>query len=360
MKFKFKFIPLTFFVAINLVVIVAMNFCAYTCYLHPSVHPNWSYFGLIFPVFLLMDVCFVFFWLVFKWRFMLIPIVGMLLCARSVFTYYPVRVQSSAPEGAIKILSYNVMNFGGGTMDRDSVLRNPIYNYIKDSGADIVCTQESSVRGCPDMIGVLSEIYPYVMQGTDDDYKLNIIMSKFPVVDVEHIDYDTESNRSYAYKLLVGSDTVLVVNVHFESYRLQQEDKQEYKDIIRHPKNNSNKDKYMSLTQKLAVANAKRGRQADRVAEYVDSVPCKYKIVCGDFNDPSLSYSHHRLTRHLNDAYTEAGLGAGISYHLSGMYFRIDNILVSDNISSYGAKVDNSIGESDHYPIFSYLFLNRN
>lgn len=360
MKFKFKFIPLTIFVAINLAVIVAMNFCAYTCYLHPSVHPNWSYFGLIFPAALVADVCFIFFWLIFKWKFTLIPIVGILLCAHSTYTYFPVNIPKDVPEGSIKILSYNVMDFNEKKTTKEEIIENPIFLYLKSCDADIVCLQESSAPGVPEIPELLSQFYPYVQQGTDDNYRLNILMSKYPIVDVEKIEYESESNNSYAYKLLVENDTVLVVNVHFESYRLHDEDKQEYKDIIRHPKNHSNKDKYLSLTQKLAIANSKRGRQADRVAEYVDSVPCRYKILCGDFNDPSLSYSHHRLTRTLHDAYTEAGFGPGISYHYNGMYFRIDNILINENITAYSTKVDNSIDKSDHYPIYSYIFLNRN
>ena len=39
------------------------------------------------------------------------------------------------------------------------------------------------------------------------------------------------------------------------------------------------------------------------------------------------------------------------------MYFRIDNILISENITPYKAKVDKSIRESDHYPIFCSLEL---
>ena len=47
--------------------------------------------------------------------------------------------------------------------------------------------------------------------------------------------------------------------------------------------------------------------------------------------------------------------GPGISYHLSGFFVRIDNILCSDDWKPYACKVDNSIQSSDHYPIVCWL-----
>ena len=37
------------------------------------------------------------------------------------------------------------------------------------------------------------------------------------------------------------------------------------------------------------------------------------------------------------------------------IYTRIDHILCSDFFKPYGAKVDDSIHTSDHYPIFCWL-----
>lgn len=355
-KFKFKFIPLSIFIAINIVVIMAMNFCAYTSCLHPTYHPNFSYFGLAFPVFLFLDFCFVLFWLVFKWKMVAIPIVGMLCCASSIFTYCPLNFKKSVPEGCIKVMSYNVCYFGKDKSERMNFETNAVAKYILDSGADIVCLQEGKVVGVKDKESAFSRIYPYMQEGVEDAH-VNVCMSKYPIVGAEEINYESKTNRSFAYKILIGKDTVLVVNNHFESYKLQDDDKSEYKNIIKHPRDTSNVNNYRLLTHKLAAVNSIRGLQVDRVAEYVDSVPCKYKIVCGDFNDSPISYTHRRLTRNLTDAYTQSGFGPGISFHESGMFFRIDHILINDNIVSYQSKVDNSISESDHYPIISHLFL---
>lgn len=334
-----------------------MNFCAYTAYLHPTYHPNLSYFGLAFPVFLAANVAMLIVWLIRKSKWMFLPLVGMLLCAYSVRTFFPINYRPEPPVGSIKFMSYNVANFGGAPMAKMEYDQNPIVRYMLNSDADIICIQEGNVAGQSKIVDVLRKTYPYIQSGSQDGCHFNACISKYPIISAEEIHYESKTNKSYAYKLLIDEDTVLVVNNHFESYQLHTEDRNDYKQIIMHPKNDSTMLRFDSLTHKLIAKNKIRGLQVDRVAEYIDSVQCKYTIACGDFNDPSLSYTHHRLTRTLNDAFTRSGFGIGYSFNRSGMYFRIDNILVSENIATYKTKVDNSIRESDHYPIISYLFL---
>lgn len=335
-----------------------MLFCAYTGYLHPARFPEFSYFGLAFPLFLSLNALFILLWLIVEWKMVALPLAGMLLCAKSVFIYTPMNLfEEEAPEGSIKLLSYNVMNFGGKPMANIDYASNPIVSYILSSEADIVCLQEGSVVNLPLLKQVLSSEYPYIQQGAEDGCHYNLCMSKYPILEAENVPFVSKTNRTYAYKILVHDDTLLIVNNHFESYHLHNEDVQDYKDIIKNPKDNKKKGKYLSLTHKLSQANALRGSQADCVAEYIDSVQCKYKVACGDFNDSPLSYTHRRMTRTLRDAYVDNGFGPGISFHMHGMYFRIDNILVNENIATYQTKVDNSIAESDHYPIISHIFL---
>ena len=138
-----KTIPLVLFIAVNLLVIAAMIFCAYTSCLPPQNHPQCSYFGLVFPVFLVLNILFLLFWLIVKWKWALLPLVGIGLCAGSARAYFPVNVQMEPPEGSIKVLSYNVMAFG-----KDKSLpwnENPIMRYLLESGADVICLQEAII-----------------------------------------------------------------------------------------------------------------------------------------------------------------------------------------------------------------------
>ena len=80
-------------------------------------------------------------------------------------------------------------------------------------------------------------------------------------------------------------------------------------------------------------------------------------IVCGDFNDTPLSYTHRVISNGLIDCFVETGNGPGVSYNRSKMYVRIDNILCTPDFKPYACKVDDSIKNSDHYPIMCWLKL---
>ena len=353
MKFRIKKIPQYIFIAINLIVVIAMNFCAYTTHLHSQVYPNYSYFGMIFPIFLLGSMAFIVFWMIFKKKFTLISLVGMLLCSGSIRCYCPLNYPTEPPEGSIKVMSYNVMGFG--KHDTIPWEENEIVQYINHSRADIVCLQEAHGTKKVSLTQLFDSVYPYLVIDTIKKEAYTAILSKYPVLKKERINYESSTNASFAYTLMIDCDTVLVINNHFESYKLNDKDKDDYKTIIKDPENDENEQRYDSLIHKLKVANTTRAAQADSVADYIKRTPYTYIICMGDFNAPSLSYTHYRLTRQLNDAYTRSGNGPGISYNRSGMYFRIDNILISPNITPYRAKVDAFSKLSDHYPIISHL-----
>ena len=352
-----KTIPLIIFIAINLFLIVAMNFCAYTSLLPPQDFPGFSYFGLMFPVFLVANLCFVPFWLIFKWKLTALPVAGMLLCAGGIRAYAPFNVSSTPPEGCLKVLSYNVMAFGDEKTF--GLEKNPILRYVLDSDADILCLQEARKNFVDRALAQFDSLYPYnSLELTPDNYLA--CFSRYPILSVTRIDYPSDNNRSFAYEVLVGEDTLLVINNHLESYRLSREDKDDYKSIIvnyQHPEANDTETKYQGLTEKLSWHDSIRGLQVDSVAAFIEQNQGRPMVVCGDFNATPISYSHYRLTRLLNDAYTRTGNGPGLSYNRSGMYFRLDHILVSSNVAAYGAKVDRSISVSDHYPIYCFIKL---
>lgn len=347
-------------VAINAICVVGMWACAWTSYLEPQHYPRLSYWGLAFPIFLVPTVLFTIFWLCTRRRWALISIVGMLLCAGSVRTYYPINFPWEPPEGSLKVISYNINMMGRTDDGRDWKQagvpwhETPIVQYLLTSEADIVCCQEASYLSDAQVDATLSETYPYRLQ-TSIHHSMYHVLSRHPIVDSGTINYPSSTNGSVYYHIAVGTDTILVINNHFESYKLDPTDREEYTNLIRQPDDGHARENFDSLSTKLATATAIRGVQADSVDRFIARSNAKYIIACGDFNDASISYVHYRMTRHLNDAYTRSGNGPGISYNRSGMYFRIDNILCSSNIRPYGAYVDTSIRTSDHYPICCWL-----
>ncbi len=351
------------FACINLLVVAGMVLCGWSYRLNSHDYPDYSFWGMLFPFFLAAAIVFLLFWLVAGRRFMLISIVGMGICADAIRTFCPLNFPSKVPEGAIKVLSYNVMGFG----DYKDVPwnENIVLDYILRSQADIVCLQEGNNLPLATMHQLCDSLYPHIVIDTVKTSMNLILMSKYPIVSTERIRYESQTNGSFAHKIVKDEDTILVINNHLESYQLKDQDKDDYKTIIRNLdnldelENKENEVRYDSLVSKIKRANYKRGPQADSIAQYIEQSHQKYVICMGDFNAPSLSYTHYRLTRLLNDAYTRSGNGVGFSYNRSGMYFRIDNILVSENIKTYAAKVDAYSKMSDHYPIYAWLLLEK-
>ena len=105
----------------------------------------------------------------------------------------------------------------------------------------------------------------------------------------------------------------------------------------------------------LSEASRIRSRQVDIVARYIHEHRHLPIILCGDFNDTPISYTHHQLTRQLTDCFVATGRGLGWTYMDSRMYVRIDNILCSKHFKPYKCIVDTKTIGSDHFPIVCWL-----
>lgn len=349
--------------AVNVLFTGLLLLTAYSPHIRPVEHPVQSCLGLTFPIFLLANGCFLVFWLIVRrYKSALLPLLGLLCCHGQIRTYLPVNFHTdNLPESSFKLLSYNVMGFGGGTKEEG---KNPILTYLKESGADILCLQEYTVSTSPRHISQKDvnrelEAYPYHRINTVGDGKGHsnrmACYSKFPILSARTLHYPSEYNGSVIYELKIGNDTVTLINNHLESNKLTKADKVVYEDMLKSPETEKVKSGMRLLVRKLAEASAIRAPQADNIAQEIASSAHPYIMVCGDFNDTPISYTHHTIARHMDDAFTTSGCGLGISYNQNRFYFRIDHILTSRNLKAYNCTVDRSIKESDHYPIWCHI-----
>ena len=238
---------------------------------------------------------------------------------------------------------------------------NPVLEYLANSDADIICLQECVWGG-----KLKKKDVDYALRGYRYKHHLPLAggmnglgcYSRYPIISATPIQYKSKGNGSIAYRIKVDDDTLLVVNNHLESFRIGESDVEAYHAML----DTSNRDKWASgfrqLLKKLALPAATRAKQADAVVEVIQKFDGKGVVVCGDFNDSPLSYAHHTVARHLDDAFVESGNGLGISYHGDRLYFRIDHILLSRHMKAFNCTVDSSVRASDHYPIWCYIALN--
>ena len=341
---------------INMFVALLLLFSAYSPNFNPHVHPMWSCSGLLFPVFLLFNVLFLIFWLFVYRRYVLLPLLTFVLCWGSIRTYCPINLfGEEAPEEAIKILSYNTRAFGMKAAHTKAKSNN-VLAYLQECDADIICLQEYIWGGKLKKKDVDYALRDYRYKHYQAIGKGNGlgVYSRYPILSSTPIKYKSKGYGSVAYRIKVGNDTLLVINNHLESNKILKSDVIIYEDMLDDP----SKETLLGtqkLQNKLAKATTIRANQADALLQEVKNAKEKNIVVCGDFNDTPISYTHQVLADELVDAFVESGNGLGISFNQNRMYVRIDHILTSKNLKTYDCKVDRSVEASDHYPISCYI-----
>ncbi len=343
----------------NVATVIVMLLIGYSDRLYPADHPMLSTVGLTFPIFLLLNMIFLVFWVLFKWKMIWIPVMGYLLAYVPINIYIPINVSKDVPDGAIKIISYNICAYGGNYKYDDAF--GKFLSYLAEQKPDIICLQE-------DVDAKHKISYEeYAKQGFTYNDTLVIckkatsfnavgIHTRFPILKRERIDYPSESNGSAAWWLNVEGDTIIIVNNHFESCHLNKSDRRQYKQILKGevPRDSVRAESEVLLI-KLAEANAKRCGQIDAVLRYVEEHSQYPIVVCGDFNDNPISYSRHRMADRLKDAFVKTGRGLGLSYNQKAFSFRIDHLFCSETIEPYNCEIDAEMDASDHNPLICWL-----
>ena len=337
------------------VAVILLWACAAATFVSPERWPWTGVLTLGFPFFVAAVVLTGVLVLLLARRFWYIPLVGLAACGVSLRTYFPVNIPRDVPENAIKVLSYNTHGFGSKATDEAG--RNIVAEYIRTSGADIVCTQENSYGPGNAFDSLMNAICEPPMHWDTVYVNGNTfgLFTHFPVLSKRKI-CDEGYNGVVEFRLLLApADTLIVLNCHLQSMALSQADRDSYHDLVKGPNENAEATSRL-LFSKISQAAVLRAQQVEILAAYLDSLQGRNILLCGDFNDTPVSYTHRRIVScGLNDAFTRAGNGLGRSFNRDAIVVRIDNILHSDHWQSYATTVDTSIDASDHYPIYTFL-----
>ena len=346
----------TFAVIANAITVIAAVTTGYSGCFDAAAHPFISCSGLVFPFFMLANIFFLVFWIIFQWRGAVIPLAGFAACFPPMREYCPVNIPADPPSDAIQVFSMNVMDFNFSVPEDSIDALHTVVRYLNRSKPDIACFQE--VPQNRSKWEMLRETGRHTAEVSNSNGKLIFMTSRFKVIGSELIPYDAGGNMSAAFHLLINGDTVTVVANHFQSYKLSEEERSEVEKIIsgsgsRNLRRRENK----LITEKLVNATRERAAQVKAVCHYIDSLKAGGRsiIVCGDFNETPISYSHHEMDKRLNDCYTATATGPGFSYEQNGMHFRIDHIFCSSDWVPYRCQVIDRLRASDHYPMRCWL-----
>lgn len=343
--------------AVNFIISLLLIFSSYGSLAAPSGRwPLASLSGLAFPFLLFVVLMFLVLWL-FTWKkAALLPAISIILCIPAVMDCFPMHFfhVEKGEKADITIMTYNTRSFGI-SVNGDNTDSNPTLAFAAASGADILVFQEAATGIVQSAVssGLFGDAYPYAAI-SDTKHGL-AVMSRFPVISVEPLAFEDSHNSCLYARLQVGQDTLALFNCHLQSNGLGGDEIAEYQRFIENPTDSTHYDTSRKVMKKLLKSTSARAVQAKLVADRARSESAKYVIVCGDFNDTPLSYSHRVFDRFLTDTYARAGKGPGVTYHEHKLFYRIDHIFCSRNMSVVSSYVDRSWKDSDHYPVISEL-----
>lgn len=318
---------------------------------HAFISPLLCY---AFPVFALANFSFIIYWL-FRFKiWILIPLTGFLLTYDSYKAWFPVNIlKEDLGEKSLSILTYNV-KYLEYPYDEEEYEVHPAIEYIRDSGADIVCLQEvgddvlTKFQKKRSFRKALKD-YPYIRSGASEGKYSVVCLSKYPILKSKRIPYESKSNSSFVYDIKVDDDTICLINNHLESNKLNPTEKDKYNNILKVRESEQISELAKIFGRKVASATTIRSRQAIAVAEVIKEKSGKV-FVCGDFNDVPGSFTYRTIRKGLKDSWIEKGNGWGNTFHENLFLFRIDYILHSEGIQCVSAKIDR-IRYSDHFPL---------
>lgn len=339
---------------------------AYSGYIPPIKWIIPAFLGLFFPILLILQLIITLVWmLVREWRWLLSVLAVWLIALPQLLIYFPInradKLLVAEESTTIRVLSYNVCAFG--FKPHSATQPNAVLQYIKSSGADLVCLQEAMLNQNP-FAGVvtktlqsyLNKDYPFIrVIRVNRGGSTLAILSKHPIIRIEEIPISSWVNGAIAAKVLIGGKETLLINAHLESFHLKRVDGEQYLHLAKQGEAVRLQD---ALRAKLSPTIKAHNVQANVLSEYIRANSSEGRvIVCGDFNDTPLSYVHRKVSEGMEDAFVERGNGFGFTFHTRPFVVRIDHIIYGKAFRAVSCEVDKRATESDHYPIEAVLTL---
>lgn len=346
---------------------IALVLSFLSTFVSPAVFWPLAYFGLAFPILLILNGIVFILLVINKKKSVIIPLFAFIICLEPTSNFFQMRFHSpktNFEHRDLKILTYNVHLFNLVNWNNSPDKLLDIINFVKREKPDIVCFQEfclTNTSSVKKKIKKLYADYPYRhISYTISSAKYNfgiVTLSKYPIVNREAFPFEKTANATIYSDIKIGNDTIRLYNSHLQSTRLREKNFNLL--VYQKFQNNSKKmDELKDINSRLKFAFEKRANQVDMVSasRYKSPYPV---IMVGDYNDQPISYSYRKMRGNLTDSFKEVGVGIGSTYYGLFPTLRIDYIFHTPLIKAmeyHSPHVD----YSDHYPVIVKLALPLN
>ena len=273
-------------------------------------------------------------------------LIAAVVCLRPLLSHHspPSAAAQARMPHRLTVMTWNTGRMGGFVKPD----KNEVLQYLLKQDADIVCLQEVDVYKdakyltLDDVKNTLRTKYRYSYIDFSVYNKRHqygtMVWSRYPLINKQSIRYESKGNLSNQCDIVVGSDTIRLINNHLESYKFTSADLEDME----------------HMRAKWEHATPLRNRQARVVREMIDSSPYPV-IVTGDFNAIPLSFTSRHISKNLHDAWLETSwFKWGVTCEKRGIGIRIDYILSSDPLIPLSCSVKETTG-SDHRPVEALL-----
>jgi len=338
----------------NIIVSVLLVFSIFAGHFKPTQQPFTVIVGIIFPYLIILQIFFLLYFIFKRSKYVLLSILSIVIAVPSCKKIWAGRGSDVEAENSIKIISYNVKNLTMSDNSKDSASISEFYKYLDESNADIINLQEYNLYDIQRDLEKLKKItntkHVAYTNYYPNSYNLSIItLSKYPIINIESIRADSKS-YAIASDILIGNDTVKVVNVHLKSIHLNLEE------INSMPSNTGEvKTRSKKVYGKVVYAAQKREKQVEKIIEHIGKKP-KKTILCGDFNDTPNSYTYNMFSKGMTDIFVKSGKGFGFTFKELPL-LRIDYMFTSKDFSPISFRIDRNSAISDHNIIIGEIKL---
>lgn len=326
---------------------------------------------LALPYILVILIFFLFLWAFTLRIWFFIPLLTIAFSWKAITNIFPLHFSSAfaiqKKANTLRVMNWNVEHFDILEYKTRPETKQKMMDLVQQYQPDVACFQEM-VGGDDDaainylgdfkrFMGFSEYYYSYENRfNFDRVHHFGIItFSKYPILNKQTIStapHDYNSTFQYV-DLLVGADTIRVFNIHLQSLKFS-ETNRNYLD--KPTMSDSTVSESKSIISKLKRGFLKRIVQANKVKEKIEQSPYPV-IVCGDFNDVPNSYAYAKIGKGLQNAFVEKGLGFGRTFSGISPTLRIDNIFLDKRFTEdQFIRIDKKL--SDHFPLITDVIIN--
>jgi len=327
-------------------------------YISPGIDPEltWSvsFFGLFYPVLLIINVLFVVFWIFKNARYALLSLISILIGWNQIQNFIGFHSQKiEHDDNSIAVMTYNISNAAYGydkVKAQREIKKEAFIEFLqKYKDIDVFCIQEVGDYAHD----ILKKTFPehhmhYRKKGA-------VILSRYPIVDKGEIDFGTITNSCLWADIRINKEVIRFYSYHLQSNQISKD----ADNFVINPELDQTQAWYdiKGMLRKYRNRHLQRSRQVEKIATHLQK--SKYRnILAGDLNDPPQSYTYRVLSKYGKDAFRERGMGIGTTYAGRIPLLRIDYIFVDNTMQVATCEIikDNF---SDHYAVISSIELKQ-